>query len=187
MASTETISASILLGQAYYKQLLDLDTENREVGIEPVNKKKLACLKRLMRCLQWDLDIDVNDETTTVIYDLLLTGIAGYNGDALSVDPSVIIPGKTINVTNTGTVVNSDKILFTNQIPALLDYNILYKGTYGNNPIVSIFVTGFSQDEQTAPTYTYEDDDPTKDLLSITWDYPFAVSGYISITGIPAT
>lgn len=187
MPTTNDISVSILIGQAYYKQLLDQDTTKRQVGNSPFNKKKLTCLKRLMRALQWDLDSSVNDSITTVIYDLLLDGFAGFNGNALAVDPSVIIPGKTITVINNGTTMNTDKLPFTNVNPVqLLNYNIVYKRIYGNNPILQIFVTGFTQDEQTPPTIAYQDDDFTKDILSITWDYPVPVSGYISITGSPS-
>lgn len=186
MATTDAINATIPFAQAYYLELLDQDTALLELGGSPVNTEKLTCIKRLIKALGWDLDIEVNDDVTTNIFELLLKAIFPYNGNAVIVDPSVLIPGRTdVTVIVAGSTINSDMIPFNNEIPALLAYDTTYKHLYGNNPIVNIYVTGFTQEEQTPANKNYQDNDPTKDLLSITWDFPFPVSGFIQIYGSP--
>lgn len=186
MATSNQISAQIAIAQAYYVQLMDLDTANLQQGYPATNHKKIICLKRLIKALQWDLAINVNDDVTSVIYSLLVEQTGLYNGNAAVVDPSVVIPGMTINVTKTGSVVNSTKIAFVDQtVITLASYNTFYKPLYGNNPIVAIFTPGYTQDEQTPPVIIYQDNDITKDILSITWTYPVPTSGYVQISGTP--
>ena len=55
---------------------------------------------------------------------------------------------------------------------------------YGPNPGVFIYQAGFTEDEQTPPTYTYQTaNDPTSPLLSIVWTFAFPATGYIKIWG----
>ncbi len=114
-------------------------------------------------------------------YACLTAFVGTYGGGAI--DPNAQNPGVVIDVTQVVNF-NSDKIYFNDQAPVTLaNYNTTYKQLYGNNPILAIYVPTYTQDEATAPTITYQDDDPAKDILTITWDYPFPVSGYIQISG----
>lgn len=196
MATPTQISDSLLIAKAYYTQLLDQDTASLQGGFPVRNRARIECLKKLIYALTWDLDINVNDADTTLIYELLLNEIYSYTGAGVVVDPNVIIPGNTIVVVSSGTPFNqSQPIFFYNQTDLLLDnYQAVYKPLYGNQPIIVIFtkedVMGqpvWTEDTATVPTITYVNNDPTKDILNISWTYAIPTSGFIQISGLKPT
>lgn len=134
---------------------------------------------------------DYFSTTTVIIYDRLV-GFIGIPA-GVTVDPNYQNPNQTNIQVPVLIGYNSDKIPFatTDDAPILTlsNYNTVYKQLYGNNPIVAIYDNQgqYIGDEQTPPMVTYQDDDPTKDILSISWSYPIATSGYIQISGVAAS
>lgn len=196
MATIIQISNSLLIAKAYYVQLLDQDTTALQGGFPVRNRQKIECLKKLIYSLTWDLDVNVNDATTTAVYELLLNEIFSFTGQGVVVDPNVIIPGNTIIVVGTSTPFNqSQPIFFTNQTEVTLaNYQTAYRPLYGNQPILVVFtvqdVMGqpvWTEDTATVPTITYVNNDPTKDILYITWTYGTPTSGFIQISGLKPT
>lgn len=98
MATTQQITDSIALANAYFIQLLNKNTTGLQSGALTHLSKNIFCLRRFIRALQWDVDDNINDADTTALYDLLLTEIDGYTGSGVVVDPNVIIPGQPIIV-----------------------------------------------------------------------------------------
>lgn len=133
---------------------------------------------------------DTSSSAFKSAYACLQAFVGNYGGGAI--DPNAQNPGLTIDVNNTfvGTNVVRGIIPF-NQSGGpvqLSNYNNTLKYIYGNNLItLDIFLTGYSEDESTAPTITYlTPSDPTTDITNILWDYPpgVPVSGYILIAGV---
>lgn len=110
-----------------------------------------------------------------------------YDG---SLNPNIQSPGTTIVTIPVLLGYNSDKLAFetTGDSPQLIlaNYDVLYASLYGNNPILAIYDNQgqYIVDEQTPPIIEYLDNDPSKKILSITWDYGVATSGYIQISGV---
>lgn len=97
MATLQAISGSLLLAEAYYIELLAKYIEDLVSGkLNPESGKKVICLNRLIRALSWDTSDEVNDDTTTALYVLLLQEIAPYPGTTLTVNPNVVIPTNPI-------------------------------------------------------------------------------------------
>lgn len=94
MASLLEISEEILLAEAYYLILIaELRDEMRDTGqCNSDLLKKLTCLNRLIRALKWDIEDSVNDKTTTILYNMLVTEISDYSGSALAVSDLVVTP-----------------------------------------------------------------------------------------------
>lgn len=100
MIDSETISTQVDRASAYYTDLLDADTISLKKGCAPLNKSRIKCLYRLITALNWDLDANIVDSVTENLYTILIKEIAPYTGGVLPVAPNVIIPGRTIIVTN---------------------------------------------------------------------------------------
>lgn len=97
MATLQAISGSLLLANAYYVELLAKYIDDLSSGkLNPESGKKVVCLNRLIRALSWDTADEVNDDTTTALYELLLQAIAPYSGSTLTVNPNVVIPTNPI-------------------------------------------------------------------------------------------
>jgi hypothetical protein len=101
MITTAQIEDSIDLAEAYYLQLLAIDTASLQVGNTPINDSKIKCLNRLIRALTWDVNINFIGVTTIILYDLLLKAISTYSGASLPVDPHAYIPGSNVTITYT--------------------------------------------------------------------------------------
>lgn len=184
MATFDDISAAILVGQGYYTQLLNFNTTALMRGFPTRFNQRIVCLKRLMRALQWDVDDNVNDATTTAIYELLLQENASYDGAGVVVDPNVIIPGHIIVVDGGGSdFLESAPIFFNGTVISIPNWNTVFYPTYGNFPDIRIFTIDGTRDTATVPTYNYTSGDPNQPLLSIEWTYPIATSGYYIISG----
>jgi len=131
---------------------------------------------------------DTSSATFQAAYACLSAFVGQYAGG--SIDPNAQNPGVIIDVTTTGSIVNSDTFPFTNQTTvALLSYQTAYYSRFGNTPYVQIFVAdglgGFTPDNGTAPDYVYATPgNPTSGIVSITWGYPIATTGYILISGV---
>lgn len=97
MATLQAISGSLLLAEAYYVELLAEYIDDLVSGkLNPESGKKIVCLNRLIRALSWDTADEVNDDTTSELYVLLLQAIAPYSGTVITVNPDVIIPTNPI-------------------------------------------------------------------------------------------
>lgn len=97
MATLQAISGSLLLAEAYYVELMSEYIADLTAGkLNPESQKNLICLNRLIRALTWDTADEVNDATTTELYELLLQQIAPYSGSSLTVNPDVVIPSNPI-------------------------------------------------------------------------------------------
>lgn len=188
MPTQQQIQNTLLSASQQMSALLGANLNKLKVGNSDVKWAQIRQFKKYIKGLTFQYDMAQYDTTQTIsLYECLNTMI-GINPSMAVVNPNYQSDNTTIIVDGeVGTIFNSNKIPFTNTTSVgLLNYNIAYKSIYGNNPILSIYVTGYTQDEQTPPTITYQDNDITKDILSITWDYPLPVSGYIQISGSPA-
>jgi hypothetical protein len=95
-----------------------------------------------------------------------------------------------LNIANRVVYFNSDKIPFvtTDDSPSLVldNYHDNYYPLYGNNPWLFIYDLpgGPAQgDFGAVPNITYEDDDETKDILSISFDFSRGTNGFLQISG----
>jgi|SRR5579863_8853435 len=188
MASVDQIAAAIAIGQGYFIQIQDFNTNALKFGFPTKFNERLVCLKRLMRALQWDINEQINDATTTAIYELLLDETAAYNGTGVVYNPNVIIPGQTVIVQTSGNFTQSGRIPFGPTPLLVIDnWSTNYYPTYGDNPEIQIFVgdniNGYQQDEQTAPVPVYPANDITQPLQSISWNFTIPTSGYYIISG----
>lgn len=96
MATISQISDSIDLAKAYYSELISALISDLKNGVCNETLKEIKCLRRLIRALEWDIEIEEVDATTVKLYGFLLKGIATYTGSTLPVNPNVYIPGVTI-------------------------------------------------------------------------------------------
>lgn len=96
MATLIQISDAIDLGKAYYTELVSSLISDLKNGSCNHNLNTIQCLRRLVRALDWDVEIEEIDDTTVTLYGMLLRTIAPYTGSTLPVNPNVYIPGVTI-------------------------------------------------------------------------------------------
>lgn len=188
MPTLETYQQTILSAQLIQANLLTANLNKVKIGNGDVNYSRIRNFVYNINGLQYQLNRpDYTSSTTLTIYNRLC-GLIGVDTTANVIDPNYQAPNTTIIVEGgSGTIVNSNKIPFTNTTTvSLLNYNTAYKVLYGNNPNIAVWLDGFVEDTTTPPTITYQDDDYTKDILSIEWDYAVPVSGYIQISGTPA-
>lgn len=190
MPSLETYQQTILSAQLIMANLLTANLNQVKIGNGDVNYSRIRNFDYNINGLTYQLNRpDYTSSTTLTIYNRLC-GLIGVDTTANTIDPNYQAPNTTLIVTITGgTTVNSNKIPFTNTTNvALTNYKVNYKHLYGNNPTLNVYLDGYVEDVATPPTIEYEDpEDITSDILSVTWDYPVAVSGYIQIIGSPPT
>ena len=98
MATITQISDSLSLARAYYSKLLSEFISNLKAGIDNHTIGDIKCLRRLIRALEWDVEIEHVDDTTVILYGMLLKAIAPYTGSTLPVNPNVYIPGVVIGI-----------------------------------------------------------------------------------------
>lgn len=177
---------TLLTGQLKVADLTLANVVALQGGALSVSWKKAIRGNRSVLAVQNRYSLgDTSSTAFQSAYACLCLFVGQYAGGAI--DPNAQNPGVVIDVTTTGTTVNSGKYPFTNTTNiGLYTYNILYKHLYGNNPSVSFWIDDVTQDTTTPPALKYETDgDITSDITQITWDYPLAVSGYIQISGSP--
>lgn len=192
MPTSNQIANKILRGQLFQANLSKGYAQQEKVGNFFSNWDYSVFISTLVQGLQFQLSIsDFTSATTLNIYNKLSGELGAKYIDGAALDPNAQLPNTTIinNGGFIGTNVVRDIITFTNANPVqLLNYNNTYKQLYGNNLItLDIFLTGYTEDEQTPPKIIYAvSNDPTTDIVSITWDYPagILVSGYILIAGV---
>lgn len=192
MVDLNTISDSIEIAKAYYVQLLNADLQLLYKGCCSKNSGTLTVLNRLFRALASDVNGGFNDAVTQKLYNCLLKISSPYNGVGLPFDPEVIIPGYVKPPVTIIQQLNAAKIPFatTDEDPilTLANYQTNYAPSYGNNPIINLYQDSgvpFPKDLQVPDTWNYQDADPAKNLLSVTWDFPIGTTGYIQIYGQP--
>jgi len=192
MATIGQITADVNSAKVYAIQQSGINLILQKNGQCAPGIKNITALKRIIRCLTFQINANVVDTDTNTLYNCLLKTLAGFNSN-YTIDPSVIIPGTTIIISGGGSKVNSAIIPFNNQTVILLaGYQATYYPTYGNTPYVQIFVAdgvgGFAQDNGTAPDYTYvTPGNPASGITSITWAYGVVTSGYVLISGVQPT
>lgn len=156
-------------------------------------------LSHLIQGLQNQLLIqDYTSGITLAIYNKLGGELGMQYIDGAALDPNAQLPPTVIVINEHGgsggggggSTVISQPIIFSNQtVVTLSNYQSVYAPTYGNNPVIQVFVPdgsgGYAQDEGTSPVRQYVvSGDPTSGISSITITYPVPTSGFIQITGI---
>jgi hypothetical protein len=188
MPTQQTYQQAILSAQLIMANLLTVNLNKVKIGDGDVSYSRIRNFDYNINALTYQLNRpDYTSATTLTIYDRLCS-LIGVDTTANTIDPNYQAPNTTLIVTGTGgTTVNSNKIPFSNTTNvALLNYKTTYKHLYGNNPTINVYLDGYVEDVATPPTITYEvSGDISSDIVSITWDYPVAVSGYIQIIGSP--
>ena len=145
--------------------------------------------------------INLSDRDLNILFKNALTLVSGFRflkieGAIARLQPIDTCGCKcgqtTINIINNitgGGSTEPDKLFFTttDENPQLVlpNYNTTYKDLYGNNPRLDVYNNAgqYIGDTQTPPRITYQDGDPNKDILSITWEFPLGIDGYIQISG----
>lgn len=188
MATLEEIEAKLGVAKAYYiKQSAAELLIYKKGGCG--NIKKLAPLKRLIRCLTYQINASVNDANTESLYECLLNAISGVTGNYV-LDPTVQIPGQTTVVISqvVGYNINKYPFVTTDISPiAIFDnYHELYYPLYGNDPVLAMYVTtpDYAGDEQTSPIITFATPgDSSTDIVSIRYEYPIGTAGELQMSG----
>lgn len=183
MATLSEISDSLDLAKAYFVELLnEYRLKLVDGDIKPKGLKKLICLNRLIRALTWDVNDEVNDDTTTELHILLLKDISAYPGAILPIDPDVVIPGSTISVT----VISAppERLYFDTDNPTIPDWQGVYASRFGNDPTLAVFISNgsgfFTQDVSASPSLQYDGTDTL--LQSVSYQFGVSQTGYILIS-----
>lgn len=185
MATIDQITSDVNNGKLLSIQRAAAATVSLKSGINVDSSiKNINALKRLIKAITYQINANVINADTNILYTCLLNQLNGFGGNYV-IDPTVQTGLSTTVVIN-GTQLNSGKIQFTNANPIqLLDYQSVYAPIYGNNPVVNFYLSGFIEADQTPPDIVYETaDDPTSNILSISWDFGGPVSGYVQILGV---
>jgi len=189
MPSSTNVQQTILNGSYALEQLTNNNYTLVNSGDLPVRVDYIQWFRLNVQALTDLYSIgDYVSSTLVTIYDRVNQFVGIPYG--ATVDPNFQNPSIIIDVTAAASIFNSARIPFTNQTTVqLLNYQTAYKPTYGENPILAIFVSvsgTFGQDEGTAPIYTYvTPGDATTGIDTVTWNYGIATSGYIQISGSP--
>lgn len=144
--------------------------------------------------------INLTDTELNILFKNSITMVSGYQflkiagslNRVQAIDSCGCKCGQTVvNIIGSITIstFNEGSIPFTTtDISPNLVIPYTLKGMYGNTPRLDIFFSGsdFIGNYQTPPHLEYQDNDSTKDLLSITFYFPIGVSGYVQISGKPS-
>lgn len=136
MASFQQITAQIELGWAYYVEQLEVIRLKKVDGCFTCNTSNLTCLSSAILALEYDVETQINTELTTSTYELLLSILSNFTG-SFNADPTVQIPGITIDSIVTGTNILQTAVVFpgdtvtTYTFPELIGKEVLtvYRGT----------------------------------------------------------
>lgn len=190
MPTTDQIQTTIDNGKLYTIKLLGEELPKYQKGCGSV--KDILPITRLVRALQFQLNAEVIDKDTNTLYTCLYKALGGFGG-TYTIDPDVINPGGDKPPIIIVEQMNDGKIPFatTDDSPSLTlaSYQANYAASFGNNPLISLYQdngTPYPKDMQVPDTWNYQDGDPNKPLLSITWDFAIGTSGYIQIYGKPS-
>lgn len=195
MLTLNNIQTLIDSAKVYYLNQIAIIYADMQLGVN--NISTIYPVRRLVRSLEYENRAQVIDSGTEQIYDCLFEAIGGYTG-LYQIDPGVQIPGQTIIEVPVVSNFNQNRIDFvtTDDEPTLTlqNFNVNYKPLYGNDPTISLYTKQpdeanpgefvYPQNLQTPPILTYDDDDPTKDIVSIQWQLAVGTDGYILISGI---
>lgn len=193
MLTQQKIALLVLRGQAYHREVVgDLLNRERNGDIQGNSAwDKTIVMWNHIAGLNLSLRFADYDSVDTIAnYDQLSKCIGANASGTLTTDPTAQLPGGNIIVINNGgSTVQSAIIPFVTDIVTLANYQTAYKPTFGNGAVISIWTLngngiGYSEDTGTVPSKTFVDNDPTKDLLTVTWTYPFVTTGYIQILGV---
>lgn len=192
----DDIQNKVNTAKLFYIQQMALKLAKIRVGSQ-VSFKTLLGVKRLITGLTFQITADVIDSDTNTMYNCLVQALGGF-GAPYNIDPEVQIPGTTVLTVPVVSNFNESRIDFvtTDGSPVLnlANYNVNYKTLYGNSPSLALYTKQpddanpgefvWPQNLQTPAIITYQDDDSTKDILSIQWQFPFGTVGYINISGL---
>lgn len=192
----DDIQDKVNTAKLYYVQQMALKLAKIRVGSQ-VSFKTLLGIKRLITGLTFQITADVIDSYTNTMYNCLVQALGGF-GAPYNVDSEVQIPGTTVITIPVVSNFNESRIDFVttdgSPVLTLQNYNTNYKVLYGNSPSLALYTKQpddanpgefvWPQNLQTPAIITYQDDDPTKDILSIQWQFPLGIVGYINISGL---
>lgn len=136
MATFQQIQDAIELGWAYYVEQIEAIRLKQEDGCFTCGTGELTCLSSAILALEYDVETQTNTDLTTSTYNLLLSLLSNFTG-SFSADPTVQIPGITIEGTAGSTVISQTAIVFpgdtvtTYTFPELIGKEVLtvYRGT----------------------------------------------------------
>lgn len=190
MLTLTDISTAVGVAKSYYIDKIQVQLDRLNVG-EQAYVDKLLSIQRLITGLTFQINANINDLRTLKLYTCLENMIAGVTGTYV-LDPDVVNPGYPLPPVVIIQQLNFGKIPFatTDEDPVLTvaAYQTNYAPLYGNNPIINLYQDSgipFPKDMQVPDTLDYQDGDPTKNLLSISWDFAIGTTGYIQIVGQP--
>lgn len=106
-----------------------------------------------------------------------------------SINPNYQNTGSiTIVITTGGTDYNVSKPIYFFDVTSVVlnNWQTTYFNSYGNYPEWQLFTgntTDGWQEDYNPPIPEYQDNNPSSNLLSLTWTYPIPTSGYVIISG----
>lgn len=92
MATLDQIQADVNSAKVYSIQQMALQITLMKNGSRPKEICDLTALKRMIRCLSFQINAGVVDADTNRLYNCLLAQLGGFN-HAYAIDPEVVIPG----------------------------------------------------------------------------------------------
>ena len=98
MATKEEIQDKVLLGRAYYLELLGAYYIEDSNGCKSCKPNDLARLRLISKELQYRINNDIVNEDVQKLYKCYLDILSDYSGMSISLDPNAQIPGITIIV-----------------------------------------------------------------------------------------
>lgn len=195
MPTVDQISDKIFRGQLVQANLALGAIQSEVSGAEPKCWGEITCLSQLIQALTTQvLGEDYVSEDTINIYNQLTSKVGFQFIDGATLDPDAQqTPGVVFIGKQPGQVINFERIPFTDETNVTLaNYQGAYYAKYGNSPSVQSYVSnglgGFNPDFGNVPDFEYlTPGDENSGIASISWLYPVATTGYISIFGIAPT
>lgn len=188
MPTLNDISVSVDIAKAYSLKKIALELVKFQDG-GCGDLSKLDTLKRIIRALTFQINSNVNDDSTQSLYECLLTAIAGFTG-TYTRDPEVQIPGQTVITVMQVVGYNINKYPFAthDDTPTVIfdNYQSLYYPLYGNNPVLAMYIKtpDYSGEEQTPPIITFViPGDDTSGIDSIRYEFAVGTTGEFQMSG----
>lgn len=196
MLTQQTIALLVLRGEAYFRELVqDLTSKERNGDVQDEAWDKPIIMWQHIDNLNFALrTTDYDSADTIAVYDQLSKCIGANALGPLSTDPRAQLPAGNIVIiqvsggTGGGSTVQSIILPFEDTFFSIPDFQTVYKPTFGNGAVISLWTIkeggiGYQEDTGNTPSKTFTDNDPTKDLLTLDWEFGAVTKGYVQILG----
>lgn len=199
MLNPSNIAVLILRGRSYRAQLVREYAVLEYGGVNGVKWCKAEVISQQIQALSYCLAItDYSSNMVQEVYNNLARCLGTNYASGVFTDPTVQPPGWNIIVINNQPVIENDVQLGKIPFGAIADtpfvvtnYQGLYAATYGNNPVLSVWVVnpdtgiGYTEDTGTVPSITFVGGVEANGIDTISIFYAgINRTGFIQILGI---